>query len=107
MVILISSCSLLGVALLPLLNKDSKCHGLYKYIYFLMIALGTSALFCDAILHLLPEVCLIGERLSLSLSLSLSLCVVYTFHITQTEQLSSCTQCTSPREHYFKNVMGH
>ena len=56
MVVLISACSLFGVLMLPLLKKNSKFHSLYKYIYALMIALGTSALFCDAILHLLPEV---------------------------------------------------
>ena len=56
MVILVCACSLFGVILIPLLNKENKFHGLYKYIYALMIALGTSALFCDAILHLIPEV---------------------------------------------------
>ena len=56
MVILICACSLLGVLLIPLLNKESRFHSIYKYIYALMIALGTSALFCDAILHLIPEV---------------------------------------------------
>ena len=56
MVIFVCVCSLFGVILLPLLNKGNKFHGLYKYIYALMIALGTSALFCDAILHLIPEV---------------------------------------------------
>ena len=56
MVVLVCACSLFGVILIPLLNKENKFHGLYKYIYALMIALGTSALFCDAILHLIPEV---------------------------------------------------
>ena len=56
MVALVSACSLLGVLFLPLLNKNNKFHSIYKYFYILMIALGTSALFCDAILHLLPEV---------------------------------------------------
>ena len=56
MVVVVSACSLLGVFLLPLLNKNNKFHSIYKYFYTLMIALGTSALFCDAILHLIPEV---------------------------------------------------
>ena len=56
MAVLVCCCPLLGVLLIPLLNKESRFHSIYKYIYALMIALGTSALFCDAILHLLPEV---------------------------------------------------
>ena len=59
MVVLVSACSLLGILILPLLNKNNKFHGIYKYFYALMIALGTSALFCDAILHLIPEVYLL------------------------------------------------
>ena len=42
--------------MIPLLRKNSTFGQLYKYIYALMIALGASALFCDAVLHLLPEV---------------------------------------------------
>ena len=56
MVILVSACSLIGALIIPLLNKNNKFHSSYKYFYALMIALGTSALFCDAILHLIPEV---------------------------------------------------
>ena len=56
MILLVSSCSLLGVAVIPLLRKNSKFGQLYKFIYALMIAMGASALFCDAILHLIPEV---------------------------------------------------
>ena len=56
MILLVSSCSLLGVAVIPLLRKNSKFGQLYKFIYALMIAMGASALFCDAVLHLLPEV---------------------------------------------------
>ena len=57
MVLLISLYSLLGVLFVPLLNKNnSRGKILYQYIYALMIALGASALFCDAVLHLIPEV---------------------------------------------------
>ena len=56
MVILVSACSLLGVFFIPFVKKDSKFGRYYKYFYALMIALGASALFCDAVLHLIPEV---------------------------------------------------
>ena len=56
MSVLVSACSLIGVLVLPLLNKNNEFHSIYKYFYALMIALGTSALFCDAILHLIPAV---------------------------------------------------
>ena len=56
MAVVVSACSLVGVLVIPVLNKNNKFHSIYKYFYALMIALGTSALFCDAILHLIPEV---------------------------------------------------
>ena len=59
MVALVSLGSLLGVLIVPLvLTKDkTKTRSLvYKYMYFFMIALGTSALVSDAILHLFPHV---------------------------------------------------
>ena len=56
MVILVSLGSLGGIIVVPLLKKNSKFGYLYKYVYALMIALGASALFCDAILHLIPHV---------------------------------------------------
>ncbi len=56
MIVGVSACSLLGVFFVPLIKKSTKVGQLYKYFYSLMIALGASALFCDAILHLIPEV---------------------------------------------------
>ena len=56
MVLLVSAGSLGGVIIVPLTRKESKFGYLYKYVYALMIALGASALFCDAILHLIPHV---------------------------------------------------
>lgn len=58
MVVLVSGCSLIGVLVLPFIKKKKGFLRLQKYVYAFMIALGTSALFCDAILHLLPEVSL-------------------------------------------------
>ena len=63
MVILVTLGALLGVIIVPLIDKDkdkkvrqSKRTTLYKYLYFFMIALGTSALLSDAVLHLVPHV---------------------------------------------------
>ena len=53
MVLLVSLLSLLGVIILPLLNKN---RGVYLYCNTLLIAMGTSALFCSAVLNLLPKV---------------------------------------------------
>ena len=55
MVMVVSACSLLGLLFVPFL-KYQNFEKFYKYFYALMIALGASALFCDAILHLIPEV---------------------------------------------------
>ena len=56
MILAVSACALLGVLALPLVREKSGVGQLYKYFYSLMIALGASALFCDAILHLIPQV---------------------------------------------------
>ena len=62
MVCLVSLASLLGILVVPLLknnsegDKQSRRILVYKYAYSLLIALGISALLCDAILHLLPHV---------------------------------------------------
>ncbi len=52
----ISLVSLLGIAMVPFLRKGTRLGHYYKYIYALLIALGASSLFCDAILHLIPHV---------------------------------------------------
>lgn len=57
MAVAVSACPLIGVFVIPLLRKNAKFGQLYKYFNSLMIALGASALFCDAVLHLIPEVC--------------------------------------------------
>lgn len=56
MVVLVCACSLIGIFFIPLFKKNSKFGKFYKYFYALMIALGASALFCDAVLHLIPQV---------------------------------------------------
>ncbi len=56
MILAVSACALLGVLALPLVRKKSGVGQLYKYFYSLMIAMGASALFCDAVLHLIPQV---------------------------------------------------
>ena len=67
MVLLVSLGSLLGVVVVPLIsNGNGSSHNrgnsqtrkalVYKYTYCFMIALGTSALICDAVLHLFPHV---------------------------------------------------
>ena len=55
MVVLVSATSVLGIVIVPLV-RGSRFKHLYKYVYALMISLGASALFCDAVLHLIPEV---------------------------------------------------
>lgn len=55
MVLLVSLASLLGLFLLPF-TKSPRLKPYYQYVYALLISLGASALFCDAILHLIPEV---------------------------------------------------
>ena len=56
LVVLVSLASLLGLLLLPM-AKSPRLKQYYQYTYALLISLGASALFCDAILHLIPEVC--------------------------------------------------
>ena len=58
MAIAVASASVFGVLVVPLVQKNSKFGRFYKYFKTLMIALGVSALFCDAILHLIPHVSL-------------------------------------------------
>ena len=59
MICLVSLGSLLGILVVPLITNKKKGSWkilIYKYMYTFMIALGTSALLCDAVLHLLPHV---------------------------------------------------
>ena len=56
MIAVISIVSLMGVTLVPFLREGSTLGRYYKYIYALLIALGVSSLFCDAILHFIPHV---------------------------------------------------
>ncbi len=56
MVAFISIVSLAGIAVVPFLREGTRLGQYYKYIYALLIALGVSSLFCDAILHLIPHV---------------------------------------------------
>ena len=56
MVLAISLLSLVAVAIVPFLNKNSKFGQFYKFLYPLLISMGVSALVCDAILHLIPHV---------------------------------------------------
>jgi zinc transporter ZupT len=56
MIVLVSLCSLIGVLLVPLLSSNSVIgKQTYEYVYALMIAVGISALICDAVLHLIPH----------------------------------------------------
>ncbi len=54
MVVVLSLISLLGVLIVPLAKKWGR---VYEYVNLFLMALGTSALFSDAILHLIPGVC--------------------------------------------------
>ena len=57
MIFLESLCSLVGVLVVPLMNSQSKFGRItYKYVYAFMVAVGTSALLSDAVLHLIPHV---------------------------------------------------
>ena len=63
MIVLVCLGSLLGVIIVPLISNEIHSNAklslkalVYKYIYSFMIALGTSALICDAVLHLIPHV---------------------------------------------------
>ena len=96
MVSLVSLGSLLGVLVVPLiggdqLKKKKKTKSwrtlVYKYLYFFMIALGTSALLSDAILHLLPHVSHTHTHTH-TLSLYLSLSHTHTHTHTHTLSLS-------------------
>ena len=66
MILLVCLGSLLGVFLVPLIKSDSKVgRQTYEYVYAFMIAIGTSALITDAILHLIPHVSTIHSLHSL------------------------------------------
>ena len=56
MVVLLSLLSLLGVFIVPLVKHHDRCGTVYEYVNLFLISLGTSALFSDAILHLIPRV---------------------------------------------------
>ena len=56
LVLLISGCSLLGVFLIPCITQNGRCGRVYLYVNTLMVSCAVSALFCDAILLLIPEV---------------------------------------------------
>jgi zinc transporter 4/zinc transporter 10/zinc transporter 12 len=53
MVVFLSLLSLLGVFIVPLAKRFDRA---YEYARLFLVALGTSALFSDAILHIIPEV---------------------------------------------------
>ncbi len=55
MVVLVSLASLVGLAIIPF-SSSKKFKSYYHYVNALLVALGASALFCDAVLHLIPEV---------------------------------------------------
>ena len=55
LVLLISGCSLLGVFLIPCITQNGRCGRVYLYVNTLMVSCAVSALFCDAILLLIPE----------------------------------------------------
>lgn len=56
LVLLVSGCSLLGVFLIPCVTRNARCGRMYVYANTLMVSSAVSALFCDAILLLIPEV---------------------------------------------------
>lgn len=56
MVVVLSLLSLLGVLIVPLAKKNERFGRIYEYVNLFLVALGTSALFSDAILHLIPGV---------------------------------------------------
>ena len=56
MVAVLSLLSLLGVLIVPLAKSNERCGRVYEYVNLFLMALGTSALFSDAILHILPDV---------------------------------------------------
>ena len=70
MIVLVSLASLLGLLILPC-AKHPRFKNYYQYLMGLLISLGASALFSDAILHLIPEVSGLGRDLSYTLLLLL------------------------------------
>ncbi len=61
MVILLSLLSLIGAFVVPLVKQNERCGVVYEYVNLFLVAMGTSALFSDAILHLIPQVCTQGK----------------------------------------------
>lgn len=66
MVVILSLLSLLGVFIVPL-TKHARFSRIYEYVNLFLVALGTSALFSDAILHLIPGVSSIASLITHSL----------------------------------------
>ena len=66
MILMVSLASLLGLLLLPF-TRNAKLKSYYQYIYGFLIAMGASALFCDAVLHLIPEVGVMSVQRAVSL----------------------------------------
>ena len=56
MVCVISALSLLGLLLVPFLQRNTRAGLLYKYLITLLISMGVSALVSAALLHLIPNV---------------------------------------------------
>lgn len=56
MVLIISLLSLLGVALLPFMQRNSRLSVIYKHLIAILIAMGAAALVSDALIHLIPGV---------------------------------------------------
>ncbi len=69
MVILLSLLSLIGVFIVPLVKQNERCGHVYDYVNLFLIAMGTSALFSDAVLHLIPQVKIINQTCDFELLL--------------------------------------
>ena len=73
MVMIVSGLSLLGIFIVPFINGHF-CIGqkIYKHVMTLLIAMGASALLCDALFELFPTVSLHTHIQAHTNSLSLS-----------------------------------
>ena len=57
MVFIVCLASLAGLAIIPVIHLKSPVgRQIYEYSYAFMVALAASALICDALLHLVPQV---------------------------------------------------